>query len=187
MKFAKHYANIFSDDPTTKVGCIFYDTELQQIISIGCNRFPISMGINAKSSQANAAKLQRPEKYDWIEHAERNAVFNALRVGVSLKNTVCLTTLAPCINCARAIIEAGARTLVTLTACGQPVGEFNKARKLLEKAKVVVVELSTEMGLNAPEVAMLSPFGWDGVPAANATVQQSKCERKQKCAHKTKQ
>lgn len=54
-------------------------------------------------------RWERPLKYDFVEHAERNAVYNAARVGIPLKG--CRAYLNwephPCKDCAKAFIQAG--------------------------------------------------------------------------------
>ena len=54
-------------------------------------------------------RWERPLKYDFVEHAERNAVYNAARVGIPLKG--CRAYLNwepyPCKECAKAFIQAG--------------------------------------------------------------------------------
>ncbi len=56
-----------------------------------------------------AERWERPAKYAWIEHAERNAVYNAARTGVPLKG--CRAYLnwepRPCVDCCRGFIQAG--------------------------------------------------------------------------------
>lgn len=41
------------------------------------------------------------------EHAERNAIFDAARNGIAVGGQRMYTTHAPCLECARAIIQAG--------------------------------------------------------------------------------
>ena len=50
----------------------------------------------------------------WTEHAERNAIYNAARLGISLAGCTCYVNWFPCIDCARAIIQAGIVRLVGL-------------------------------------------------------------------------
>jgi len=51
---------------------------------------------------------QKPEKYFWFEHAERNLIYNAARVGTPLEGcTLIVSPLFPCMDCARAIVQAG--------------------------------------------------------------------------------
>jgi len=57
-------------------------------------------------------RQQRPEKYFWFEHAERNAIYNAARIGVSLRDTTMyLTCGVPCSDCARGIISSGIKRI----------------------------------------------------------------------------
>jgi dCMP deaminase len=55
--------------------------------------------------------LLRPEKYLWMEHAERNAIYNAARVGIPLKGCVIYMDGIPCMDCARAIVQAGIKEI----------------------------------------------------------------------------
>ena len=50
-----------------------------------------------------------------MEHAERNAIYNAARMGISLKGcTLYQTPMFPCSDCARGIIQSGITTVVSL-------------------------------------------------------------------------
>lgn len=58
------------------------------------------------------ARHQRPAKYKWVEHAERNACYAAARIGVSLLGCTAYIPWYPCADCARALIQVGISTLV---------------------------------------------------------------------------
>jgi len=98
----------WSKDRSRGVGCVFVGSA-NQILSTGYNGLP--HGIDDDVEQRH----ERPEKYDWFEHAERNAIFNAARTGTALEGSVVYTSLFPCAACARAIIQVGANTLVAPT------------------------------------------------------------------------
>jgi dCMP deaminase len=49
----------------------------------------------------------RPMKYLWIEHAERNAICNAARAGTATDRCTIYVEIMPCMDCARAIVQAG--------------------------------------------------------------------------------
>jgi dCMP deaminase len=100
-------AEIFSKDPSTKVAALFLYPDSLQIISMGYNGFP--RGINESGSE----RWERPIKYKYVEHAERNAIYNACFNGVTLKNSICIVTLFPCADCARGIIQSGAKMVVS--------------------------------------------------------------------------
>lgn len=80
-----------------------------EILSTGYNGFP--RGVNDRIESRN----QRPVKYLWTEHAERNAIYNAARNGVSLEGcsmyiVVLNSELSiPCADCSRATIQTGIR------------------------------------------------------------------------------
>ena len=53
-------------------------------------------------------------KYDYVVHAELNAILNA--EGKSLRGAKLYTTLFPCNECAKAIIQSGIKTLFYLSS-----------------------------------------------------------------------
>ena len=65
-----------SKDPNTQLGCIVVGPN-HEIRSTGYNSFP--RGIRDDVPE----RLERPTKYLWIEHAERNAICNAARAGTA--------------------------------------------------------------------------------------------------------
>lgn len=90
-----------SKDENTQIGAVIVGKD-KEIVSTGYNSFPRGIRDDIKERQ------QRPEKYFWFEHAERNAIYNAARIGVSTKGTTMyLSCGVPCADCARGIINAG--------------------------------------------------------------------------------
>jgi dCMP deaminase len=57
-------------------------------------------------------RQERPEKYYWFEHAERNAIYNAVRVGIPLKGCRMYVLGVPCMDCARAIVQSGIEEVI---------------------------------------------------------------------------
>lgn len=70
------------------------------------NRFPDGV-------KETAERWERPLKYKFVEHAERNAVYAAAREGIATKDLVMVCPWAPCSDCARAIIQSGLKKLIT--------------------------------------------------------------------------
>lgn len=105
-KLAQYQAELFSKDPNTKVAAIVLAPDSLQILSTGFN------GICRKLEET-PERWARPAKYKWVAHAELNAVANAARSGVKLENAICVVTLYPCVECCKALIQSGIRTLVT--------------------------------------------------------------------------
>jgi dCMP deaminase len=89
-----------SKDPATQIGCIIVGPA-HEIRSTGYNSFP--RGIRDDVPE----RRERPEKYLWIEHAERNAIYNAARAGTPLEGCTIYVEIMPCMDCARAIVQAG--------------------------------------------------------------------------------
>ena len=96
----------WSKDPSTKVGAIVVGPD-REIRSTGYN------GLVRGVDDNKPERLERPTKYDFFEHAERNAVYNACLIGASLKGCVIYVTSMPCPDCARAIIQSGIKMVVT--------------------------------------------------------------------------
>jgi dCMP deaminase len=120
-----------SKDISTKVGCVIMGADME-IRSTGYNGFPrgakdtepctcLSVDDGFKIPQLSLereaavirSRYERPLKYKWTEHAERNAIYNAARVGIPLKGcTIYINSLPPCSDCARAIIQSGISAVV---------------------------------------------------------------------------
>ena len=90
-----------SPDESTKVGCVITSKD-NTIISTGYNGLPRGMEI-----PEGDPRLKRPLKYNYFEHAERNAIYNACRNGLSCLNTILFVPWIPCADCARGIVQAG--------------------------------------------------------------------------------
>lgn len=54
-------------------------------------------------------RWERPAKYEYVEHAERNAVYNAARSGVRTEGAIAYLNWqpTPCVECTKAFIQAG--------------------------------------------------------------------------------
>lgn len=94
-----------SKDKYTQIGAVIVGKD-GEIVSTGYNSFPRGLDDTIDLRQ------ERPEKYYWFEHAERNAIYNAARIGVSTKDTtIYLSCGLPCADCARGIINSGIRRI----------------------------------------------------------------------------
>jgi len=94
-----------SKDTSTKCGALIVGED-NELVSTGYNSLP--RGVD----DSKLERYDRPVKYYWFEHAERNAIYNAARVGVQTKGcSLYLSADGPCVDCARAIINAGIKTI----------------------------------------------------------------------------
>lgn len=94
-----------SKDPHTQLGCAIVGPS-HNLLSMGYNSFP--RGINDNVPE----RLERPEKYHWMEHAERNAIYNAAREGIRIADATLYVPIMPCMDCARAIVNVGITTVI---------------------------------------------------------------------------
>jgi len=94
-----------SKDQSTHIGAVIVDKD-NAIRSTGYNSFP--RGINDTLIE----RQKRPEKYYWFAHGERNAIYNAARMGSILKDCRLYTQGIPCTDCAIAIIQSGIKEVI---------------------------------------------------------------------------
>lgn len=96
----------WSKDPSTKTGAVVVGPD-REIRATGYNGLVRGVDDDIKE------RMERPTKYDFFEHAERNAIYNACLTGTSLKGCILYATHTPCTDCARAIIQSGIKMVVT--------------------------------------------------------------------------
>ena len=97
----------FSKDQSTQVGAVVIGPT-QEVRSMGYNGAP-----RGCKADEDARGVTRPEKYFWFSHAELNAITNAARVGTPLAGSTIVVTHFPCMDCARAIVQAGIVRVLT--------------------------------------------------------------------------
>ncbi len=123
-----------SKDRSRKIGCVIVGPD-NEVRSVGFNGFP--RGINDNID----CRHQRPEKYRWTCHAEKNAIDNAARAGIRTEGCVLYVQWMPCSECAKSIIQCGITSLVGLERDNEDpqwVDDMKHARAMLEEAGVVV-------------------------------------------------
>jgi dCMP deaminase len=106
MDLARHVGE-WSKDRSRRVGCVVVGTH-NEVRAMGFNGFP--RGVDDE----NEARHERPTKYLWTEHAERNTIYNAARAGTSLESCRMYIPWFPCMDCARAIVQVGIKELVAI-------------------------------------------------------------------------
>lgn len=98
-----HAVSLKSKD-TTKVGCVIIGED-KQILTTGWNG-------NSRGVYDLPERQERPTKYDFVIHAEANAVCNASRSGTALKGATAYVTHCCCNNCADILIQSGIKCVV---------------------------------------------------------------------------
>lgn len=135
MKMAE-FVKIKSKDRSTQVGAVVVGNG-HAVLSMGYNGFP--RGVNDDID----LRHERPTKYLFTEHAERNAIYSAARNGVSLLGSTIYITGGgfACADCARAIIQAGIKEAIGMEGkfCGK--GSWEESCRVGE-------EMMLEAGMN---------------------------------------
>lgn len=99
-------AQIESDDPRTKNAAAIYAPHENSPIATGANEFP-------DVRLVKEARTRPPLKYQYIVHAERNAIFNAWNSKKGIpKNSTLVCPWLTCDQCAQVIIKAGISRVV---------------------------------------------------------------------------
>ncbi|WP_315750986.1 deoxycytidylate deaminase [Bradyrhizobium sp. SZCCHNS3055] len=91
----------WSEDERRRVGSVIVGPG-NEILGTGYNGLPRRV-----SPHQTRHSRENDEKYFWFEHAERNAIFNMARSGVSTLGRRMYVDNFPCADCARAIIQSG--------------------------------------------------------------------------------
>lgn len=99
------HISTWSKDNSTKIGCVAVNND-HDLLSIGFN------GIARGLDDSLPERQERPLKYSFYEHAERNLVYNAARIGISLKGSTVYLQWFPCDDCSRALIQSGIKRIV---------------------------------------------------------------------------
>lgn len=100
-----YLAAMRSKDQSTHCGSVIVD-EMNNVVATGYNSFV--RGINDDVPE----RQERPGKYMWFEHGERNAIYSAAMRGCTLKGCKIYVTGIPCADCARAIIQSGIKEVI---------------------------------------------------------------------------
>ncbi len=106
MSVAK-LAGMRSKDPNSQVGACIVSSD-NKILSMGYNGFPMGCSDDEFPWAREGEELD--QKYFYVVHSELNAILNYR--GGSLEGAKIYVSLFPCNECAKAIIQAGIRTIV---------------------------------------------------------------------------
>ncbi|KRQ99337.1 hypothetical protein CP49_11990 [Bradyrhizobium valentinum] len=137
----------WSEDRSRQVGSVIVGSG-NTILGTGYNGLPrkVSADYEARHSRENG------EKYLWFEHAERNAIYNMARAGVSTVGCRMYVNNFPCADCARAIVQSG---IVQLNSFTPNMMDANFARHY-SVAETMLFESGVEVRLFQKEDASLA-------------------------------
>lgn len=134
-----------SPDRSTKVGAVIAAPD-NTIVATGYNGWP--RGVVPFTD--DDPRWNRPEKYFWMAHAERNAMDNAARTGVSVKDCSLYCLIMPCADCSRGIVQVGIKRVVVykpaMDAFAESMNDSQEWVKGLDAAKRMFEEAGVEIG-----------------------------------------
>lgn len=99
-----------SKDPNTAVGACIVDSD-NRIMSVGYNGMPRGCSDDEYPWGRDGSNLET--KYYYVCHAELNAILNYN--GGSMKGAKVYTTLFPCNECSKALVQSGISEVIYLS------------------------------------------------------------------------
>ncbi|VDM00174.1 unnamed protein product [Schistocephalus solidus] len=121
-----------SKDPITQVGVCIINSE-KKIVAVGYNGMPVGL---SDDEMPWTKGLDDPlqNKHLYVCHAELNAVLN--KNSADVKNCTLYSTLFPCNECAKVIIQCGIKEVVYFSDAKINKPQYNAAKIMFAKAGV---------------------------------------------------
>lgn len=124
-----------SKDPNSQVGACIVSQE-NKILSMGYNGFPLGCPDEDFPWAREGGLLDT--KYAFVVHSELNAILNYR--GGSLQGAKIYVTLFPCNECAKAIIQAGIKTVIYDSDKYDGTDANTASKRLLQTAGIEVIQ-----------------------------------------------
>ncbi|NLY47754.1 MAG: dCMP deaminase family protein [Clostridiales bacterium] len=121
-----------SKDPNTSVGACIVSVD-NKILSVGYNGMPIGCSDDEFPWDREGEPLDT--KYPYVCHAELNAILNY--TGGDMKGSKIYTTLFPCNECTKAIIQKGIREVIYKEDKYADTDSVIAAKKMLDASGVI--------------------------------------------------
>ena len=131
-----------SRDNSVQVGAVLVNPLYKSIISTGYNDFPAGI------DDDKVERRERPAKYLFTEHAERNAIYLAARHGISTEYAWMYISQGPtpCTSCTRAIIQAGIHSIIVPDVPWEGsdtyLAEMEASSEMLKEAMITVYKVN---------------------------------------------
>ena len=121
-----------SKDPNTSVGACIVSQD-NKILSVGYNGMPRGCSDDEYPWERDAA-TDLENKYLFVCHAELNAILNY--TGTNMANAKIYTTLFPCNECTKALIQAGIAEVIYLSDKYSDTFSTIAAKRMMDSAGV---------------------------------------------------
>lgn len=123
-----------SKDPNSQVGACIVSRD-NKILSMGYNGFPLGCSDDEFPWDREGDFLET--KYAFVTHSELNAILNYR--GGSLDGTKLYVSLFPCNECAKAIIQAGIKTVIYASDKYEGTPANTASKKMFDNAGVAYI------------------------------------------------
>lgn len=97
-----------SHDAETQVGAVLVKADTETVIAQCYNGF-------VRGAPDDTLPNTRPQKYEYMCHAEQNLITHCARYGISMENTYVVCTHTPCKTCMRMLWNAGVKKVIAKT------------------------------------------------------------------------
>lgn len=134
-------ASFRSKDPNTQNGANIVDPVARVSLSVGYNGMPWGCDDDC-FPWVRTAEKEIDKKYMYVEHAEKNAIFNAAKKGISLNGSVMYLYSErgyyPCCDCARAIIQSGIKKVIMAFVINENTDKYDwtATKRMFEAAEI---------------------------------------------------
>lgn len=122
-----------SKDPNTSVGACIVSQD-NKILSVGYNGMPRGCSDNEYPWEREA-DYDLDTKYLYVCHAELNAILNY--TGTNMLHAKIYTTLFPCNECTKALIQAGISEVIYLDDKYADTSSVIAAKRMMKSAGVI--------------------------------------------------
>jgi dCMP deaminase len=130
-----------SKDPSTQAGAVIVNDQ-KVVVGLGYNGFPRGIEDEDLPWEREGSFLET--KYAYVVHAEENAVYNS---NAKTKGCAIYTTLFPCNECAKTIIQNGITEVVYASDKYHDQDIWAASRKLFDRAGVTYRQYTPENSL----------------------------------------
>lgn len=132
-------SSLRSKDNNTKVGCCIADRN-NRVIGTGYNGMPNKCKDDEMCWNRDGEGINN--KYFYVVHAEANAIINSDRI--RLLNSILYTTLYPCCECAKLIVQSGISEVIYLSDKYSNTDSIKASKIILSKAKIEIRQFANE-------------------------------------------
>jgi len=142
-----------SKDPNTQVGACIVNKN-KKIVAVGYNGFPTGITDESFSWESSGDFLDT--KYPYVCHAELNAILN--KISPDLVGCTLYTTLFPCNECSKAIIQSGISKLVYLSDKYEQSDIVKASKRMLDAVNISYVKFNTTRKSILLDLTEIKPF-----------------------------